>query len=196
MIKEEINPQKLEINKSESLFNKQKDDENRSKLTKGMFTSHTTEWSTPKYVFDWLNIEFKFQLDVCATKDNAKCERFFTKKEDGLKQKWAPSSCFMNPPYGTEIDKWMKKAYSESRAGATVVCLVHSRTDTKWFHEYAMKSDEIWFIKGRLKFGDGKQSAPFPSCVVIFRSALDRKNIYSNPTIQSVKPSKQNESLF
>jgi phage N-6-adenine-methyltransferase len=165
-------------------------------LTKGLFTSNTVEWSTPQYVFDWLNKEFKFQIDVCATKENTKCSRFFTKKENGLKQKWAPYTCFMNPPYGREIDKWMKKALMESQIGATVVCLVHSRTDTKWFHEYAMKSDEIWLIKGRLKFGDGKNSAPFPSCVVIFRSIFDRKNIYNNPTIQSVKPTKQIESLF
>jgi hypothetical protein len=86
---------------------------------------------------------------------------------DGLQQKWK-GVCWMNPPYGKEIKKWMKKAYESSLEGATVVCLVPSRTDTKWWHEYAMKG-EIEFIKGRLKFGGSKNSAPFPSAVVVFK---------------------------
>jgi hypothetical protein len=71
----------------------------------------------------------------------------------------------MNPPYGRDIGKWMKKA---SESDATVVCLVPARTDTKWWHDYAMKG-EITFIRGRLKFGNAVNSAPFPSAVVVFR---------------------------
>lgn len=73
------------------------------------------------------------------------------------------------PPYGRSITKWMKKAYETSQRGVKVVCLVPARTDTKWWHDYAMKG-EIQFIRGRLKFGDAKNSAPFPSAIVVFRN--------------------------
>jgi site-specific DNA-methyltransferase (adenine-specific) len=82
----------------------------------------------------------------------------------------------MNPPYGREIGKWMKKAVEEWKRGNTVVCLVPARTDTAWWHDYAIKG-EIRFIRGRLKFGGGKSSAPFPSAIVIFRPGL----IYRQP---------------
>lgn len=114
-----------------------------------------------------MNKEFHFNLDVCATKVNAKCEKYYTKKEDGLSQQWH-GNCWMNPPYGREIGKWMKKALEASKEGALVACLVPARTDTAWWHEYAMKG-EIRFIRGRLKFGGSQNSAPFPSAVVIFR---------------------------
>ena len=74
----------------------------------------------------------------------------------------------MKPPYGREISKWMKKAKESSLRGATVVCMVPTRTDTKWFHDFAMKG-EIRFVKGRLKFGGCENSAPFPSAVVVFK---------------------------
>ena len=124
-------------------------------------------WATPQKFFDKYNEEYRFTLDPCATSDNAKCPIYFTEADDGLKQQWT-GSVWMNPPYGREIIKWMKKAYESSLQGATVVCLVPSRTDTKWWHDYAMKG-EIEFIKGRLKFGDAKNSAPFPSAVVVFK---------------------------
>lgn len=133
------------------------------------FSSNTDLWSTPQDFFDKLNAEFHFQTDVCALPENAKCEHYFTPEQDGLKQIWG-GQCWMNPPYGREIGKWMKKAYESSLQGATVVCLVPSRTDTRWWHDYAVKG-EIRFIKGRLKFGDSRNSAPFPSAVVIFRGA-------------------------
>ncbi|KLT73269.1 adenine methyltransferase [Neisseria arctica] len=132
------------------------------------FSSKTDLWATPQDFFDNLNEEFGFELDVCALPENAKCEKYFTPENDGLKQDWT-GTCWMNPPYGREIGKWMKKAYESSLTGnATVVCLVPARTDTKWFHDFAMKG-EVRFIKGRLKFGGSKNSAPFPSAVVIFR---------------------------
>ena len=134
------------------------------------FSSKTDLHSTPQDFFDKLNAEFGFNLDVCATQDNAKCERFFTKSDDGLSQEWS-GIVWMNPPYGREIGKWMKKADDSSRNGATVVCLVPARTDTKWFHEYAMKH-EIRFIKGRLKFGGAEFNAPFPNAVIVMRPAI------------------------
>ena len=131
------------------------------------FSSKSNEWETPQDLFDSLNKGFKFTLDPCATKETAKCKKFFTIKEDGLKKSWGKNRVFMNPPYGREIGKWMKKAYESSLKGATVVCLVPSRTDTKWWHEWAMKGN-IKFIKGRLKFGGHKNSAPFPSAIITF----------------------------
>lgn len=133
------------------------------------FSSNTPEWATPQKFFDMLNKEFKFNLDPCATKENAKCKRFFTEKENGLQQRWKSSRVFMNPPYGRAIGKWVLKAFSENRGGALVVALLPARTDTRWFHDYIYGKAEIRFIKGRLKFGDGKNSAPFPSMVVIFK---------------------------
>jgi len=133
-------------------------------VNNGLFTSNTDLWSTPQSLFDELDKEFHFTLDVCATDENAKCERYFTKEDDGLSQEWK-GVCWMNPPYGREIGKWIKKAY-ESRA--TVVCLIPARTDTAWWHDYVMKAKEIRYIRGRLKFGGSKNSAPFPSAIVVF----------------------------
>lgn len=132
------------------------------------FSSKTDLWSTPEDFFKKYDDKYKFELDVCATDDNAKCARYFTEEIDGLSQDWE-GICWMNPPYGRTIKQWMKKAYESSLNGATVVCLVPARTDTKWWHDYAMKGD-IEFIKGRLKFGGSKNSAPFPSAVVVFNS--------------------------
>ena len=139
------------------------------------YMSNSNEWETPQDLFDELDREFHFTLDVCATKENAKCKKYFTKEDNGLNKSWllsisTGSVCWMNPPYGREIGKWMKKAYREFERGNTIVCLVPSRTDTNWWWDYAMKG-EIRFIKGRLKFkqkGKDLQSAPFPSAIVIF----------------------------
>lgn len=138
-------------------------------INNGLFTSNTPEWPTPIDFFNKLNEEFNFNLDPCATKENTKCSKFYTEEDDGLKQSWDGYNVFMNPPYGREISKWVKKA-SEARGGV-VVCLLPARTDTKYFHEYIYNKPgvEIRFIKGRLKFGDATNSAPFPSMVVIFR---------------------------
>jgi phage N-6-adenine-methyltransferase len=132
------------------------------------FSSETVEWYTPQDFFDDLNSEFGFELDVCATAENAKCPKFFTKGDDGLSREWT-GICWMNPPYGREIGKWVKKAYDSSLSGATVVCLVPARTDTKWFQDYCLRYGEIRFVRGRLKFGGCENPAPFPCAVVIFR---------------------------
>lgn len=133
-----------------------------------MWSSKTEEWSTPQHIFDQLDEQFHFTLDVCATPENAKCDKYFTKEDDGLQQSWTGHTCWMNPPYGREIKKWIRKAWlSSQKENTKVVCLLPSRTDTKWFHNYCAKG-EIWFLKGRLKFGGAKNSAPFPSMIVIF----------------------------
>lgn len=141
-------------------------------MTAGMYSSKTPEWATPQKFFDALNAEFHFTLDVCATKENAKCARYFTAEDDGLTAEWGnaqhPEVCWMNPPYGRGIGAWIKKAYESAEGGVSVVCLLPARTDTAWWHDYAIKG-EVRFIRGRLKFGDGKNSAPFPSAVVIFK---------------------------
>lgn len=131
------------------------------------FSSAKVEWATPDDFFCKLDVEFQFTTDVCADNTNAKCKRYFTPQINGLAQEWT-GSCWMNPPYGREIGAWMRKAFESAQKGATVVCLVPARTDTRWWHEYAVKG-EIRFIRGRLKFGGHKNSAPFPSAVVIFR---------------------------
>lgn len=140
-------------------------------MNKAMLSSNTCEWETPQLFFDALNAEYHFDVDVCATENNAKCERYYSKEQDGLSQQWK-GICWMNPPYGREIGKWMRKAYESSLYGATVVCLVPARTDTAWWHDYAMKG-EIEFLRGRLKFGGSKTSAPFPSALIIFRQRRD-----------------------
>jgi len=133
-----------------------------------MFSSATEEWATPQNIFDTLDKQFKFTLDPCSTDENHKCETYFTKKENGLAQSWIGHSVFMNPPYGNEIKKGVKKAWlSSQKENTTVVCLLPARTDTKWFHKYCVHGS-IWFVKGRLRFGGSKNSAPFPSMVVIF----------------------------
>jgi len=135
-----------------------------------MFSSETDLWATPQDFFDSLNDEFNFTLDPCANPQNAKCSKFYTLENDGLKQNWGGETVFCNPPYGRAIKDWVKKCYEESlKPNTKVVMLIPARTDTIYFHQYIYnKAKEIRFIKGRLKFGESKNSAPFPSMVVVF----------------------------
>lgn len=140
--------------------------------TSVMFSSKTDQWATPQKFFDELNEEFKFTLDPCADENNRKCEKFFKKEQDGLKQSWAGEIVFCNPPYGRkETPLWVKKCFEEVHAGGCpcVVALLPARTDTRWFHKYINEKAKVKFIQGRLKFGDGKNPAPFPSMVVVFK---------------------------
>lgn len=138
----------------------------------GCFSSKSNEWSTPQEFFDELDKEFHFTLDPCSTHENCKCKKHYTIEENGLEQNWGGEIVFCNPPYGSEIGKWVEKCYREGTKDKTiVVMLIPSRTDTRYFHDYIYQRCEIRFIKGRLKFGDGKASAPFPSMLVIFRGA-------------------------
>jgi phage N-6-adenine-methyltransferase len=135
------------------------------------FSSKTDEWETPQDLFDKLDAIHNFDLDCCATMENRKVKAFISKETDALRISWnCHKVIWMNPPYGKEIGKWMKKAYEESLKGCKVVCLIPARTDTAWWHDYAMRG-EIELLRGRLKFGGHKNSAPFPSAIVVFNES-------------------------
>lgn len=131
------------------------------------FSSETVEWATPQHLFHFLDRAFGFEIDVCATKENAKCVRFFTVEDDGLKQDWN-GRCWMNPPYGRGIEKWVEKAARCAAVGTLVVALLPARTDTRWWQNYVMKYADVHFMRGRVKFGGAKSGAPFPSAIAIF----------------------------
>lgn len=136
-----------------------------------MFSSATDNWATPQYVFDALHAEFRFDLDVCASDTNHKCDIYFTQEMDGLAWPWL-GNVWMNPPYGRTIGHWVAKAREEVQAGraACVVCLVPARTDARWFQDNAQHASEIRFIRGRIAFGDSKTGAPFPCALIVFRA--------------------------
>ena len=136
-----------------------------------MFSSKSNEWETPQDLFNRLDSTYNFNLDPASTDENAKCDNHYTIKDDGLSQPWGGYRVFCNPPYGREISKWVEKAYRESfKPNTLIVMLLPARVDTRWFHDYCMKG-KIEFIRGRLKFGDSKNSAPFPSMIVVFDNA-------------------------
>lgn len=138
-------------------------------LQKAMISSKSNEWETPQEFFDKLNKEFHFTLDPCCRKDTAKCSKYYTIKEDGLRQDWSKDIIFMNPPYGGHTGDWIKKALEESRKGAVIVCLIVSSTDRSYWHEYIFPyASQIRFIRGRIRFGKSKSTAPFASAVIIF----------------------------
>lgn len=134
-----------------------------------MYSSQRDDWETPKWLFDQLDAQYHFELDVCAQSHDTKCKRFFSPEQDGLSHPWY-GACWMNPPYGREIVKWVQKAYyAATYGGATVVCLLPARTDTNWWHEYVLGgASQITYLRGRLRFVGAKNSAPFPSAVVVF----------------------------
>ena len=142
---------------------------------KVMLSSNSMEWGTPQDLYDQLNTEFNFTLDPCATKENAKCKKYYTKENNGLTLSWQGETVFCNPPYGREIKLWVEKCYYEYTLNKTkIVMLIPSRTDTAYFHKYIYNRQkiEIRFIRGRIKFvGEqkGSGSAPFPSMIVIFK---------------------------
>lgn len=133
-----------------------------------MFSSKSPEWATPQWLFDKLNQTYNFNLDPASTDENKKCENHFTLKDNGLLKDWGGHSVFVNPPYGREIGEWVKKSFEESKKPNTkVVMLLPARTDTQWFHDYCVMG-HVEFLRGRLRFGDGKNNAPFPSMIVTF----------------------------
>lgn len=133
-----------------------------------MFSSKKQDWETPQDTFDELDKEFHFTLDPCCTEKTAKCKKFYTKKDNGLRLSWRGERVFVNPPFGKEMPLWIEKGFKESRKPKTlVVFLIPARTDTRYFHKYIYKKAEIRFIKGRLKFGKSNNSAPFPSMICI-----------------------------
>ena len=141
--------------------------------TEVMFSSKTDLWETPQDLFNRLDAEFGFDLDACALPQNAKCAAYYTTEQDGLSQPW-DGVVWCNPPYGRNIGKWVQKAHEENRRNNNyIVMLLPARTDTRWFHDYILGKTEIRFIRGRLKFGGSKNSAPFPSMVVVFRPKME-----------------------
>jgi phage N-6-adenine-methyltransferase len=156
-------------------------DKNTKKV---MFSSASNEWATPQAFFDKLNDIFgPFTLDAAASSDNYKVATYYTQSDDSLSQDWSGNRVFLNPPYGQALKDWVKKAYEEGQKdGTIVVMLIPARTDTKYWHDYVMKADEIRFVRGRIKFGDAKNGAPFPSAVVVFR-----QSVYQAPRITGME---------
>ena len=147
-----------------------------ARINDSWYTSESQEWGTPQELFDKLDSEFRFTLDPCSTDQNAKCKKHYTIEQDGLTQDWTGETVFCNPPYGRGVEKWIQKCADVANRGSVAVMLIPARTDTKAFHEYIYGKAEIRFLKGRLKYGDGKGNAPFPSMIVIFRGKRDENN--------------------
>lgn len=140
-------------------------------ITNGIFSSKTDEWETPKDLFEKLNRIFSFELDVAANEHNKKCDRFFSKEDDGLKQSWGGCKVWCNPPYGRQIAYWVKKSAEEIEKDCPlVVMLLPARTETRWYHDYIANNPHAItvFLKGRLRFNGVKCNAPFPSMLVFF----------------------------
>ena len=132
------------------------------------FSSKKMDWATPWPLFRVCEEAYgPFSLDVCATKENAKCQRFFSPEVNGLLQRWY-GACWMNPPYGRTIGQWLEKAVAEAERGARVVCLLPARTDTAWWHEFVLPHGHVHFLRGRVRFEGAKHAAPFPSAIVVF----------------------------
>ena len=138
-------------------------------MTKGLTSTGNIVAETPKYLFDKISSIFNFSLDVCALPENAKCENYYTPKDDGLSKPWR-GGVWCNPPYGREISSWVKKAYEESQKeyNSFVLMLLPARTDTRWWWEYVQGKATLFFIKGRVKFGDHNVGAPFPSVLALY----------------------------
>ena len=163
-----------------------------------LFSSESDEWPTPPWILDILKTVYRFSLDPCSTDINNICGKHYTLDDDGLKKSWAAEVIWMNPPY-SQIEEWMGKAYESAKEeGATVVCLVPARTDTKWWHNYVMRGNcQIVFVQGRLKFGHAKNSAPFPSIIVVMRppQATHFPEGYLGKLINEGRPSKRKRGV-
>lgn len=139
-------------------------------LNESLYSSDKMDWETPAFLFQKLNEEFNFTCDVCAVESNAKCDEFYTPEIDGLSQNWH-GTIWMNPPYGREVSKWVKKAHEQSQQGCVCVCLLPVRSDTRWWHDYVMNASEVRLLSKRLSFEGSNNKAPFPVAIVVF----DRK---------------------
>ena len=144
-------------------------DMNRCMTTGLMGESRTIQWGTPKELFDKLDGEFHFTLDVCASDGMQMCERYFNPEMDGLSQEWGGGElCWMNPPYGEDIIKWVRKA---AQSPAITVALLPARTDTRWYQDWVQPyASEIRFIRGRVRFKGASTGAPFPSVIAIYNT--------------------------
>lgn len=138
---------------------------------KNRFASKKQDWETPQDLFGPLHKEFHFSLDVAASEENRKCDKYINENVDAMQISWGKEICWLNPPYGRgyPLKQWVKKAYDESTKGATIIMLIPARTNTVWFHDYCLKYGEVRFIKGRPKFGGAIHGLPQPLCLVIFK---------------------------
>lgn len=145
----------------------QHDDEYTVKGHTVLMSRASDEWATPQDFFDAVNAKFgPFTLDAAATSENAKAARFFTKEDDALAVSWdTDGRIWLNPPY-SRIREFCAKARDEAVHGNVIVLLVPARTDTRWWHDVTVHAD-VRLLRGRLKFGSGTGSAPFPSALVI-----------------------------
>ena len=143
-----------------------------------MVSSKTNEWATPQKLFDYLDNIFHFTLDPCSTEENKKCDKNYTIEDDGLSKSWDNEVVFMNPPYGGHTKEWLTKAEEQRYRGTTTVCLIVSSTDRSYWHEIIDKNaDAVWFLRGRVKFGGNKTTAPFASAIVIFRPNSAKREV-------------------
>ena len=144
-----------------------------------ILTSNSNEWTTKDWLFKSLDSEFHFTLDPCSTHENAKCTKHYTIEDDGLSKDWSGEIVFMNPPYGREIGKWIRKAYEEASNGAVICALISCRPDTAYWHDYIFPhASQIRFFRGRVGYGETDFS-PFPSCVVIFGKEYEDRIVYN-----------------
>lgn len=139
-------------------------------MNPGLYSSDDDSWATPQDIYDKLNKLFgPFDLDPAASHDNHKCEKYYTRLDNGLRQSWEGRSVFLNPPYGRDIIKWMRKCAAERYTTKIICALIPGRTDTRWFQTFVLGSaDELYFVRGRIKFEDAYSSAPFPSIVAVY----------------------------
>jgi site-specific DNA-methyltransferase (adenine-specific) len=135
-----------------------------------LFSSDFHGYSTPSELFEWANKRFNFTVDVCADKSNHKCSKYYTEESNGLLQSWRDEVAWCNPPYN-RTKLWILKGINEIKNNdcETVVYLIPARVETKlWQEVIAPDASKIIFLKGRLKFSGNRNSAPFPSALVIF----------------------------
>jgi len=138
-------------------------------IDKNAFKSKSEEYETPKEIFEPLQKEFQLELDVCATKENTKCELFLTKEEDALTKNWN-KNFWMNPPFGRNLKKWVQKAYEESQKGFIGVLILPVRCNTLWWHKYIIDTKaEVRFLKGETKFVGHKRGLWLPFAIIIFK---------------------------
>ena len=149
-------------------------------LNRGLLTSNSDEWTTPQWLFDRLNERFQFTIDVAATRENRLCDAWYDSRDDGLTQSWEGERVFCNPPY-SQISLWAHKFAFEAKSASLIVALVPARVDTRWWQDYVAKADLVHFIRGRLRFGDSKNSAPFPSALAFW---FGLNGICRRPTCQ------------
>ena len=151
-------------------------------MNKALMSHASDEYQTPEWLFKSLDREFRFDVDLCAAPGNFQTEPFFTKAQDALIHDWTHfKACWMNPPYSL-VEKFMARAWDAGRMGITVVALVPVRTDTQWWYKYAVNAAQIRFIVGRLRFGPGAGSAPFPSAIVVFGIGGQQKTVWMTKT--------------